>query len=323
MKKISLMQYISTKIPIVFKEDKVFDIENYLKSNLYKFQEFDYIYVCDKDKKFTGFFPITELSKFPKSKTAFEISKNFKKVFIKEKDKKEYAAYLSLKYGFSSIPVVNSKDKLIGAIKDLDILKIIHKKHLEEVFHLSGISKSHAEVDSLFDISVFESIKHRSIWLLIGLIGGILAAEIIGFFEGILQENIILAAFIPLVVYIADAVGTQLEAFSIRDFVLIKNINFLKYFIKQIYIVFIISLVLGLASGLISYVMHSNIHLSIVLTISIMVAILSSVITGLIIPFIFRKLKKDPANGSGPIGTIIQDLLSVIVYFLVAKMFLI
>lgn len=314
--------YLSKKIPVVFWKDKIYQVEEYLKKELYKFEESDYIYVVDKEKKFLGFFPITYLPKCSKDKTAFEISRKFEKIFVNEKDKKERAVYLSLKYNISSVPVLDSEDKLIGAVKDIDILKMLHQKHAEERFILSGVDKSNAEVDSILSISIFKSIRHRAIWLILGLLGGLFAAEIIGFFESTLKEHILIAAFIPLVVYIASAVGTQLSAFAIRDFALFKKIEFSKYFFKQLLSVFIIAIILGIISGGISFWMYKIQEVSIIIGISILITTLSSILTGLLIPFIFRKFKSDPANGSGPIGTIIQDLLSIVIYFTIVGILL-
>ena len=311
--------YMSSKIPIVLKDHKVSKIENYFKSNFYDFEEADYIYVVNKERKFMGFFPSNKLSKFSKNRTALEICRRLEKISVLDEDRREHAIHLSLRHNVSNVPVVDKENRLLGAILSKQVLHLLHNMHVEEKLQLSGLHRSYAELDSILNISVFKSIKHRAVWLLIGLFGGLLAAEIIEYFTNTLQAYIILAAFIPLVVYLASAVGTQLEAFAIRDFALFRNLNFPKYFFKQIQAVFIIAILLGGASGLISYLMYNNFKISFVLCVSIIITTLSSIITGLLIPFIFRKFKKDPANGSGPIGTIIQDLLSVIIYLVTAQ----
>jgi magnesium transporter len=311
--------YISLNIPVVLGGDKVSKIENYLKSHLYNFEETTYVYVVDDQRNFLGSFPVNKLSKYSKDKTALEICKKIERISVKETDKRDYAVHLALKHNISSIPVVDNQERFKGVIKNINILKLLHKEHTEERFLLSGVSKSHVEIDSVMNMPILTSIKHRAVWLLIGLVGGLFAAKIIGSFEATLQAHIIIAAFIPLVVYISDAVGTQLEAFAIRDLVLFKNMEFSDYFSRQLLSVFIISVILGLSAGIISFFMYKNLQISAVLSMAIIVATLSSIITGLLIPFIFRKLKKDPANGSGPIGTIIQDLLSIIIYFVIAK----
>jgi len=58
--------------------------------------------------------------------------------------------------------------------------------------------------------------QHRLPWLLVGLAGALLAADFVGRFEGHLQETVMLAFFIPGIVYLADAVGTQTETIVVR-----------------------------------------------------------------------------------------------------------
>lgn len=76
-----------------------------------------------------------------------------------------------------------------------------------------------------------------------------LAAGIIGRFEGTLEKNLILAAFIPLMVYMADAVGTQMEAFIIRDLAVNPELEFFRYFRRQFLIVTLIALITSTALG--------------------------------------------------------------------------
>jgi magnesium transporter len=156
--------------------------------------------------------------------------------------------------------------------------------------------------------------------LVLGLLGGLLAAQIITGFEETLSQNLLLASFIPLVVYISDAVGTQMESFVIRDIAIHKGgIHFFKYFSKQFVIVTIIGLILAVGLYGITSVIHSNPKLSLAITLSMFFAIESSIFTGIILPVLFRRMRLDPANASGPIATIVQDILSVTIYFLVAS----
>ena len=176
------------------------------------------------------------------------------------------------------------------------------------------------QIDNTMRLKVGTSVRHRLPWLILGLLGGLLAAQIITAFETTLSRNILLASFIPLVVYISDAVGTQMEAFVIRDIAIHKGgIHFFKYFTKQFVIVTIIGVILASGLYLITLAIHANSKLSLAITLSMFFAIETSIITGIILPVFFRRLNLDPANASGPIATIVQDVLSVSIYFLVAS----
>jgi magnesium transporter len=167
-----------------------------------------------------------------------------------------------------------------------------------------------------------QAVKHRLPWLAVGTVGGLVIAQIIGQYQQTLEKNLILAAFIPLVVYVADAVGTQLEAFVIRDFALFRKLDFARYFSKQLLTVLVLALLLGVGVALIGLIMYRRFDVAGVLGLAVAAATLSALFSGLIVPFIFRKINVDPANSSGPLGTIIQDSLSVVIYFSIASFML-
>lgn len=183
-------------------------------------------------------------------------------------------------------------------------------------------AKPNHTVDDITRIKPLKSLKHRLPWLIVGLIGGLLAAGIISSFEKTLKENLELALFIPLIVYMSDAVGTQMESFAIRDLSLHQNLNFKKYFMKQLTIVSLIALVMGVLVFVVTVPLYKDVPISMVISISLFGAITSSIFTGLLVPYFFNKENFDPANASGPIATIIQDLLSVTIYFLLASVLL-
>jgi magnesium transporter len=117
----------------------------------------------------------------------------------------------------------------------------------------------------------------------------------------------------------SDAVGTQMEAFAIRDLAIKSHLHFIKYFIKQFLVVSVIGVILSTTLLLISLLTSQELQVGLVLSISLFAAIMSSLATGLLVPYIFARINFDPANASGPIATIIQDLLSVSVYFAIAN----
>jgi len=162
-------------------------------------------------------------------------------------------------------------------------------------------------------------LKRRLPWLIIGLGGGILVAHIIGLFQGTLAENIILAAFIPLVVYMASAAGTQVSFFIVRDLALNQKMNFLIYAWHQFKIVFFISTIVSILVFIIILASYNQFILASSIAIAMFLATISSISTGLFIPYLASRLHFDPANVSGPIGTIIQDFITVLIYLVVTS----
>jgi magnesium transporter len=170
--------------------------------------------------------------------------------------------------------------------------------------------------------SLFEEYKIRMLWLIVGLVGSLLISTFVHSFEKTLETNLIIAAFIPLIVYVSDAVGTQMESIIIRAIAKEKKFHFGSFFLKQFFVVFLIAVTMGLLSGLSSYLLYRVYKVSIVLCFSVFFSILSSLVTGLAIPYFFWSSHQDPAEASGPVGTIIQDSLSVIIYILLANLIL-
>jgi magnesium transporter len=313
--------FLTKKVPVIQSSCTVGDAERCIRNNIKSFDALDYVYVVDKGK-LTGVFSIRRLYQHH-AKTKIEgICRVPEMVKIGPDDNAVLAAYLSLKHGISMIPVVSDDGTFMGAIPKDRILSILHKKHVEDRFFRAGIHRRHAAFEDTMKTPILSSVRYRILWLFVGLLGGVLAAGIVGNFEEMLSENLVIATFIPLVVYISDAVGTQLEAFTIRDFVLHHRLRFLQYFLRQSLVVFIIAAILGSCAFAIALVLFGLPVVAEVIGISVMAAIVSSVFTGLLFPFIFRILKKDPAAGSGPIATIAQDLVSVSILFITASMLL-
>ncbi|KKS23877.1 MAG: MgtE integral membrane region [Candidatus Nomurabacteria bacterium GW2011_GWC2_41_8] len=176
--------------------------------------------------------------------------------------------------------------------------------------------KKYTEEDVLKD-RVDHLIEHRVPWIILGLLGGLVATVIVSKFEAILSADVRLAFFIPVIVYLSDAVGTQAETIYVRE-LSEKKINFLKYILKES----IIGLVLGIISGVFlgifaAYWLESS-AIGFTLGLTMLVNLTLAPILAVCIPSILYRERADPALGAGPVATIIQDLISLLVYFSIA-----
>jgi magnesium transporter len=314
----SASKILITHIPIAHLNSTIEEVINLILNRANEFESINYIYVIDDNNKLKGVVPIKKLFKEPKNKAiSHYITK--KLITVHPHTHQETVAFTALSHNIKSVPVVDQKGQFLGIVPPTAIFATLYKEAREDMFRLAGVHHSEAKFDNVLKISIFKSLKHRLPWLILGLLGGILSAKIVENFENTLSTNLILAAFIPLIVYMADAVGTQMEAFIIRDLAINKDLNFVSYFIKQTSIIILIAFISSLCLLIINSLIYKNNWLAIVLSLSLFIAIASSTITGLMIPYIFNKFKLDPANASGPIATIIQDVLSIIIYFSIAN----
>ena len=161
-------------------------------------------------------------------------------------------------------------------------------------------------------------IEHRIPWLIVGLLGGLAATIIVSKYEEILSADVRLAFFIPIIVYLSDAVGTQTETIYVRE-LSERKINFIKYILKESAIGLSLGAISGIILGLFAtyWLQSSAIGLTIGLTMLINLTL--APIFAVSVPSILYKRRADPALGSGPVATILQDLVSLLVYFFVAS----
>ncbi len=176
--------------------------------------------------------------------------------------------------------------------------------------------KYHEEDDT--KESVDHLIEHRVPWLFVGLLGGLLTAFIISQFEEILSSDVRLVFFIPLIVYLSDAVGTQTETIYVRALAYKKNIHFLKYIIKESLVGLGLGTIFGIILGTAATYWLSSSEIGLAVGMAVFVNLLIAPLLTLFISHVIHKHRADPALGAGPVATIIQDLVSLLIYFAVA-----
>lgn len=161
--------------------------------------------------------------------------------------------------------------------------------------------------------SIGTLLKIRTPTLAIGLILGIGISFLASNFEEVLEHNVQIAFFLPFVVYIASAIGNQTDSIYSRD---LKSgrAKFSNYLWKETLLGFIFGTLFGAFSGAIVFLWFKDNLLAISVGISTFLAIATAPIIALLITQIFKYIKKDPSAGSGPIATVIQDMISVTIY---------
>lgn len=309
-----------THVPTVLSSSTMGEARKALEAHAKDFDTMPYVYVVDGLGHLQGAVSLRDVFRAGASDRAIQYSPSMMHT-VRPNTDQERVALLALKEELKAVPVVESSGVLLGVVRGDEILRVLHEEAAEDIGRFGGVWKG-GMVDDIFHLPVRTSLKHRLPWLVLGLVGGLGAAGIVRGFEGVLSQNLILAAFIPLIVYMADAVGTQMEAFIIRDLAVHPTLMFRSYLLRQCSIVVLIggivsSLLFAMALG-----WHKDPLVALVLALALFCAILTSLVTGLVVPYVFSRLKLDPANASGPVATILQDLLSVTVYFSIASVLL-
>lgn len=138
-------------------------------------------------------------------------------------------------------------------------------------------------------------------------------------FENQLEANIKLAFFIPLIIYMGDAMNTQTETIFVRNLVRQKT-NFLLSFGKELLLGLSMGALVGAAGYVGAYWLFDDGRVALAVGLAIWGAITSASVLALIPPTIIYKENRDPAVGAGPISTVVQGLVSISIYFLIASL---
>lgn len=306
------------RVPTVFEHQDIGEVQSLLVECIDAFQSVDDVYVLGKDNSFVGVMSIKEVYAADKKEKAGKACKRESLISVHPGASQERVVYIALKNNIKAVPVVDEHNTFLGVVPNHTILSILYKEAHEDLLHMAGITHPHAVHSNVIDTPLLISYWHRAPWLFLGLLGGLFSATVIGLFEETLQQNLLLATFIPLIVYMSSAVGMQMETCLIRDLALDHRLRFARYLQRQLLITGLIALTVSAAMYAAMFLLHGDTKLGLVMGVSMAAAVMSSVMTGLLMPYLFSRLRLDPADASGPVATILQDLLSVVIYFSVA-----
>lgn len=169
--------------------------------------------------------------------------------------------------------------------------------------------------------SVKKLVSLRLPSILVGLVFGVVLAVVFSRFEEVLSKDIRVAFFVPFVVYMADAIGTQTQNIFARD-LKTKRASFKKYLAKETGVGLVLGTIAGVVSGLTAIIWFHDPILSLVVGTSMFLAVATAPLVALLVTELLQLEHLDPAVGSGPIATVIQDTLSVLIYGIIASLIL-
>ncbi len=275
------------------------------------------IYVVDNDDKLKGRLSLKDLLT-TSTKSAIRDVYIPKVDHVEVTEKPEEVAKIMSKYDLEAIPVVDEIGRLVGRITIDDIVDVI-KEEAEKDYQLAaGISQ-----DVEADDSIWELTRARLPWLILGLIGGIGAAGIMGGFESLLSNYAILFFFTPLIAAMAGNVGVQSSAIIVQGLAnddLKGSIS--NRLIKEMLLAALNGVILALLLLLITWAWKEDFLTSLAISISLIAVIIVAGIIGTFIPLFLHKRGIDPAIATGPFITTSNDIFGILIYFWIAKLIL-
>jgi magnesium transporter len=232
----------------------------------------------------------------------------------------EHAAWQAAQRAESGLAVVDEQGRFRGLIPPQRLAAILLEEHDEDLARLGGFLKSSASARSASQESVGRRLWHRLPWLAVGLIGAMISAGLLAGIEGEMSANLAVAYFVPGIVYLADAVGTQTETLAIRG--LSVGVGIGRVARREAATGLLVGVILAAVMfPTISWLWH-DMALAAAVSSAVLAASAVATMVAMALPYLLHRLGYDPAFGSGPVATVIQDLLSIVIYLAAVRLIL-
>ena len=271
------------------------------------------IYVVNDNNKLLGLMSLRRLLLTEKS-TAIKNIILREIIAIKASEYRENVVNLMHKYNLVALPVIDDEEKLIGRITIDDVMDVAKEEAEKDYQMASGISEYIESNKSIWGLT-----RARLPWLIIGMLGGILGAEVIGIFN--LSEHIELAFFIPLIAAMGGNVGVQSAAIVVQGLAnkSLKMDNLLQKLVKELAIGILNGIICSVIILATTFGLGYSINLSITVSISLLTVIIFAALFGTFTPLALKKYNIDPALATGPFITTANDVLGLFIYFFIGK----
>jgi magnesium transporter len=285
-----------------------------------RFEYADVVVVIDAAQRVLGMLSTGELATHERGTLVGRVMHRDVGVASAEMDQ-EHVASLAIRNALGTVPVTDQQGRLLGVVPPQTMLAVLRREHVEDLHRLTGILRENEVAREAMEGPPARRARHRLPWLFVGLAGSAIAALIMASFEATLQARVAVTFFLPGIVYIADAIGTQTEAIAIRG-LSFGHARIQHLLAGELWTGLLIGAILAATSGLAVWLVLQDSMLALAVSVAVLAAGAIAAAIGLLLPWTFHRFGFDPAYGSGPLATVTQDVLSLLVYFGSVSVFL-
>ncbi len=274
------------------------------------------VYVVDDAQKLLGIVDIAETADITEH-TRLESVMVQPVATLRPHADQEKAVFIAIHNDVTAVPVVDKQGLFCGAITGHSLIDIMHEEHVEDALLSAGLRSKDANILKIATQRTRLVVRSRVPWLIIGLVISMGLGLITSFFEETLEQSIALAFFIPVIAYIAGSVGAQSSMIAVRALATTK-VQTASYLAKELLIGISLGLILGFLGGIGAFAISQSLEVALVVGLALLSANAIGCTLASAVPMVLKKAGKDPALGSGPMATALQDILSLLIYFLLA-----
>ena len=273
-----------------------------------------YLYVVDEYGKLVGVSSLRQLVVVP-PETPLKDFMTTDVFSVRTDMDQEEVAKLVARYDILAVPVVDETNRLVGIVTVDDVIDIFRKEATEDILKMAGAGEEFVETKS-----IFKSTRIRLPWLFASCLGGIFAFFIIDQFESSLSKYIYLAAFIPVIMGMGGNIGTQSSTIVVRGLATgrLSIGEFWPVIAKELSVGFILGLVYGVLIGSVAHFRYRTELLALSVGIAVISSMAVAALVGSLVPMAFARVNIDPAVATGPFVTTAMDIISIVLYFVIA-----
>ena len=286
-------------------------------------EEIPFVYAVDEEGRLTGAARLADLIRAHSEQPLSAITQA-EVLSVRAFDDQESVTRLINRYDLMAVPVLDDRARLVGVITADDAIAAQEEEVSEDFYGFAGIISAGGEEAARSDLlvrgPVWRAWKVRVPFLVITLLGSMLAGTVIGAYEHALESVIILAMFIPVVMTMGGNAGSQSTEIFIRGHALgqIETGRFARHLLREIIVGIGMGIIMGIVAGIIAAVWQGLPRLGLTVGISMVGTMTVAASMGFIVPFILLKLGFDPAAGAIPFITTMIDIIGLLVYFVLA-----
>jgi len=277
-----------------------------------------YCFVVDEDGRLVGQVGLLKLLLSPVERRLREVMDDEPLVGHVSDDQEEIAN-MFLWHDLVSLPIVDAGQRLVGRVTVDDAMDVLTEEATEDVARLAGSS-----AEEVGETSVWRIGRARLPWLLLGLVGQLVAAVVMSTFEESLRTRVILAFFVPMVMATGGNTGMQTSSIMIRLLVThdLDRLRAGRHLLRELGVALVLGAVLGGVMVGVLAAWKQDVTVGVVIGLSLMAVVVMSAMVGSLVPLLCERTGVDPTVATGPFITTTNDVLGLLAYLWIAEAFL-
>jgi len=309
-------------------EESIDEAITYLRQQLSHVETIYYAYVLEEDQRLVGVVSLKDLVRADRDKKVADVMSTKLFRVTDATDQKQIAHLLSV-HGIQAIPVVDAHGHMKGIVTADDVIDVLRELDTKDIQKVGGME---ALDGPYFETGFAAMLRKRAGWLVILFLGEMLTATAMTHYERQIEEAVVLALFIPLLISSGGNSGSQATTLIIRAMALgeVRLRDWFRVIRREL----ASGIALGLLLGTIGFFRiviwqavsptYGQYYLLVALTIflALVGVVTFGTLTGSMLPFILRRCGLDPASASAPFVATLVDVTGIVIYFSVAKMVL-